>query len=234
MGIYGAKPFINGVRTMSALEKMDEFFNARADTYDNHMLEELQLDEFYAEVCAQFPALREEDRLLDLGCGTGLELDRLFVRCRGLYVTGIDVSAAMLKQLEGKYPNKNLCLIQDSYFDVPFGEGTYDYVLSTYSLHHFSKAQKEALYQKIYGALKPSGIFVLGDYTVKTAQEEAQYLAESRLLLEERGLADGALHIDTPLTKDTETDLLRKTGFLAIRTARQWESTTILVAAKMR
>jgi predicted acetyltransferase len=57
------------------LEEMSAFFNFRADTYDNHMLDDLGLDEFYEAIAACFNAPLK--RLLDLGCGTGLELERL-------------------------------------------------------------------------------------------------------------------------------------------------------------
>jgi hypothetical protein len=36
------------------LEKMNEFFDKRADTYDGHMLEELQLTKFYEAIADCF------------------------------------------------------------------------------------------------------------------------------------------------------------------------------------
>lgn len=40
-------------------------------------------------------------KLLDLGCGTGLELGRIFQRFPDISVTGVDLSSEMLK-IEGK------------------------------------------------------------------------------------------------------------------------------------
>lgn len=217
---------------MAALEKMDAFFNTRANTYDDHMIKDLGLEEFYAEIAALFTNLKDTDSLLDLGCGTGLELTRLFDQCPGIHVTGIDVSSAMLSVLKAKYPDKNLHLICGSYFDTPLENEAYGYALSTYSLHHFPKELKRTLYQKIFRALKHGGMFVLGDYTVKTPEEEAFYLAESLRLSIETEQPDGSYHYDTPFTKDTETGLLKDVGFTDIRTIRQWESTTIFVAVK--
>jgi tRNA (cmo5U34)-methyltransferase len=216
---------------MNTLEKMDAFFNARAGSYDDHMLKDLGLETFYEETANQFAGLKDTDRLLDLGCGTGLELERLFTICPGLFVTGIDVSDAMLSVLNAKYPGRNLHLICGSYFDLTLEDGAYDYALSTYSLHHFSKDQKKNLYQKIRRALKPSGIFVLGDYTVKTQEEEELHLSES-LRLSGENLPAGSYHFDTPFTMETETNLLKSAGFKDIRIAREWESTTLFVAVK--
>ena len=216
---------------MAPLEKMDAFFNARVLGYDDHMLKDLGLEEFYEEIARQLYGLKETDSLLDLGCGTGLELDRLLTQCPGLSVTGIDVSQAMLSLLKAKYPGKNLHLICGSYFDVPLADGAYGYALSTYSLHHFAKEQKRALYQKIFRALKPAGKFVLGDYTVKTQEEEDFYLGES-LRLAGENVPGGSYHYDTPFTPGTEMKLLKEAGFTDIRVARQWENTTVFVAVK--
>ena len=216
---------------MNTPEKMDAFFNARAAGYDDHMLKDLGLEAFYRETAEQFASLCDTDRLLDLGCGTGLELGGLFAKCPGLHVTGIDVSDAMLSLLKAKYPGRNLHLICGSYFDLALEDGVFDYTLSTYSLHHFSKDQKRCLYQKIHRSLKPSGIFVLGDYTVNTREEEELHMSQSQRLSGEN-LPAGSFHYDTPFTRESETSLLKDAGFHDIRIARQWESTTLFVAVK--
>jgi tRNA (cmo5U34)-methyltransferase len=217
---------------MGTLEKMDAFFNARALSYDDHMLKDLGLDEFYVETSKQFAGLKDRDRLLDLGCGTGLELERLFQQCPGLHVTGIDVSDAMLSVLKSKYPGKNLHLICGNYFDTAFGDEAYGFALSTYSLHHFPHKQKQALYQKVCKALVPGGIFVIGDYTVKTKEEEDFHLVQSLRLTGEAGLADGSCHYDTPFTAETEMELLSGAGFSHVRIIKQWERTVLIAAGK--
>ncbi len=216
---------------MPTLEKMDAFFNARAKSYDDHMLHDLDLAEFYAEIAAQFADLKDTDRLLDLGCGTGLELEGLFRKCPGLHVTGIDVSKAMLSVCKEKFSDRNLHLVCGSYFDTALEDGAYGYVLSTYSLHHFSKDQKRALYQRVHAALKPAGMFVLGDYTVKTRQEEDFHLREG-LRLSGENHTEGSYHYDTPFTRETEIGLLKEAGFAAVRVVRQWENTTVLSSIK--
>ena len=155
---------------------MENFFNTHADIYDSHMLDDLKLAEFYETISGCFST--PIGRLLDLGCGTGLELDLLFKRFPDMEVTGIELSAEMLKKLGEKYPDKKLNLICGSYFDEDFG-GTYDCVLSTYSLHHFAEDKKLALYQKIHTALKQDGFFVFGDYIVKTAEQQQALLIEN-------------------------------------------------------
>ena len=53
------------------LEKMGAFFDARLDGYDEHMLTDIEgAGEFYPFTASLLP----EGNILDLGCGTGLEL----------------------------------------------------------------------------------------------------------------------------------------------------------------
>ena len=213
-----------------SLEKMDDFFNVRADLYDSHMLNDLGLDEFYEAIdaCLDKPITR----LLDLGCGTGLELERLFERFPNTEVTGIDMSSEMLKKLELKYPGKSLRLICGSYFDEDF-EGVYDCVLSTYSLHHFSEDEKLALYRKIHAALHWNGVFVFGDYTVSTLERQQELLAYNDTKRREQGIPDGEVyHFDTPFTPETEIRLMKTAMFFDVEVIRQWESTSIIIAKR--
>ena len=122
------------------IETMSDFFDNRADTYDDHMLNELDLNAFYNEIAECIPKNRTNIKLLDLGCGTGLELERIFRIYPFAEVTGIDLSGKMLDILRAKYRDKTsqLKLIRQSYFDMDFGVDIYDIVLSAYSLHHYS------------------------------------------------------------------------------------------------
>lgn len=60
------------------LEKMGAFFDARLEGYDAHQLDCIaSAREFYPFTAAQLPA-GAGARVLDLGCGTGLELDSYY------------------------------------------------------------------------------------------------------------------------------------------------------------
>ena len=217
---------------MTDLEPMGAFFDKRADIYDSHMLNDLQLAEFYEAAAGIFPETEGEVSLLDLGCGTGLELERLFLKMPRLCVTGIDLSSEMLRILRTKYPDREIKIICGSYFETDFGENAFDCVLSTYSLHHFTEAEKQTLYKRIHMALKPDGLFVSGDYICKTDEEQQLYLKESRRLKEAHSLPQGMYHYDTPFTAETETALLKRAGFSEVRLVQKWESTGLFTARK--
>lgn len=214
------------------LEKMNDFFDARADGYDNHMLIDLALDEFYEEIACLVESERKDFCLLDLGCGTGLELKRLFEKYPAMSVTGIDLSAKMLQKLKEKFPNKNLRLLCGSYFKLGLGNG-YDVALSTYSLHHFNEGEKLLLYRKIYASINENGVFIEGDYIANTIEKQLLHLAELDRLKREQNIPDGEFfHYDIPLTVETQIRLLNEAGFSDVKIVKQWDNTGIFMARR--
>ena len=150
------------------LEEMSAFFEARLEGYEAHMLEAIEgAEDFYPFTAALLPEAPGA-AVLDLGCGTGLELEWYSRRNPTARVTGIDLSAGMLEALGKKPFGARLTLIQGSYFDVPLGESAFDGAVSVESLHHFTQAEKTGLYARLHRALKPSGYFILTDYFAPT------------------------------------------------------------------
>ena len=215
------------------LEKMDDFFAARVDGYDEHMRTNIEgASGFYAYTASLLPRAAGS-RVLDLGCGTGLELEEYFRLCPDAAVTGIDLSDAMLQALESKLGNRNIRLINASYFDEPLGEKAFDAAVSVESLHHFPADQKEQLYTTLHAALEENGCFVLTDYFAESEDLEREYFRNLAQLKQEQGLPDDVFfHYDTPLTVEHEMDVLRRAGFRDVRIMQQWgESTCTVLAA---
>ena len=104
------------------LEKMSDFFESRLDGYDAHMLNDIEsANEFYPFTASLLP-IENNCCILDLGCGTGLELEEYFKLNPTAKITGIDLAEGMLNALREKFTDKEITLIQGSYFDIPFGE----------------------------------------------------------------------------------------------------------------
>ena len=213
------------------LERMDDFFAARVNGYDEHMRMTIEgASDFYAYTASLLP-MESGAQVLDLGCGTGLELEEYFNLNPDANVTGIDLSEAMLKSLKEKFPNKSINLVLGSYFDVPFGENKYDAAVSVESLHHFPAEQKETLYRKLFAALKENGRFVLTDYFAESEELEKEYFRNLKQLKEEQGLSGNEFyHYDTPLTVDHEMQVLRRAGFSDVQILKEWGTTFTLLA----
>lgn len=218
---------------MATLEKMAAFFEARLDGYDEHMLNNIEsATEFYPFTASLLPMTAGAE-VLDLGCGTGLELEfycRLNPTAR---ITGIDLSAGMLDALRAKLKEQDMTLIQGSYFDVSLEAGKYNAALSVESLHHFTKEQKAGLYRRLHEAMTPDGYFILTDYFAPTEADEAFHASELARLKAEQGITDGEFyHYDTPLTVEHEIQALMDGGFSKVEILGKWGATATLRAVK--
>ena len=213
------------------LEKMGDFFDARTEGYEEHQLNTIDFaQEFYPFTAGCLPK-ESGARILDLGCGTGLELDEFFDLNPDAKVTGIDLAAGMLDELKKKFIGKDINLILGSYFDVPFGVSQFDAAVSVESLHHFTKEEKIPLYTKLKAALKNGGYFILTDYFAMTDEEELSRRQELLLLRKEQNLPDGEFyHYDTPLTVEHEKEALLAAGFSSIEVLKNWGHTYIIKA----
>ncbi len=207
------------------LEEMAAFFEKRLDGYDEHMRTEIEgSGAFYPFTASLLPA-KAGCRVLDLGCGTGLELEAYFRLNPGALVTGIDLSPGMLEALRRKFPGREgLELVCGSYFDVPLGEN-YDAAVSVESLHHFPAEAKLGLYRRLRAALRPEGVFILTDYFAESEARERAYFEDLRRLRRAEGLPAGSYHYDTPLTVAHELDILRKAGFSRAEIMARWGNT---------
>lgn len=215
------------------LEKMDEFFERRLPGYDEHMLTEIEgAGEFYPYTASLLPR-KTDANILDLGCGTGLELEAYLSLNPGAQITGIDLSGAMLEALKEKFPDGNLHLICGSYFDMDLGVEQFDAAVSVESLHHFTGEKKLMLYRKLLRSLKSDGYFVLTDYFAPSEAFEKESFKTLEQLKCEQGISDGGFyHYDTPLTVGHERSLLQQAGFSEVRVLKDWGATHTILAKR--
>ncbi len=107
------------------MEEMAAFFARRVEEYDRHMREEVEgCREGYERMAQLLPGTLS--RLLDLGCGTGLERETIFARFPQLEVTAIDLSNAMLQKGPGQIPRPPPAADRGDYLREDFGAGKYD------------------------------------------------------------------------------------------------------------
>ena len=215
------------------LEKMDLFFENRLSTYDEHMLTVIEgANEFYKYTASLLPQEADAE-VLDLGCGTGLELEEYFSLNPNAHITGIDLSKAMLEALVAKFSDKKLNLICNSYFEEDLGFEKYNAAVSVESLHHFTSDRKLSLYRKLLRALKTNGYFILTDYFAESEALETEYFETLEKLKREQGISDDEFyHYDTPLTAEHEIEILKAAGFSDVKILKNWGAAYTLSAMR--
>jgi len=219
---------------MEEPEDMAAFFDTRAAGYDEYMRDFIfsgtaAFTEFYQAVSAPIEKTDEALNILDLGCGTGLEIEPLLQRVPNALITGVDVSNNMLELLRKRYRAhmSQITLLMDSYLTMPFGTEAYEHVISVLAIHHLLREPKRNLYMKIHAALKPGGKYIEGD-SVVPAEMESQFLAEYHQQAASVPEAeDGYYHIDVPFSIDTQRALLLEAGFKDFELVWQKDSSAV-------
>jgi ubiquinone/menaquinone biosynthesis C-methylase UbiE len=101
------------------------------------------------------------ERILDLGCGTGVLIQHLLQIAPKIQIIGIDTSAEMLEIAKQKLP-ESVELKVGSADNLPFPSNYFDVVVST-SAFHFFRDPSQVL-QEAKRVLKPNGRLVITDW----------------------------------------------------------------------
>ena len=166
--------------------------------------------------------------LLDIGCGAGNYSLRLLQELPGLDVTLIDLSQPMLDralQRVGAATTGRVSARAGDIREAELGAGQFDVVLAAAVLHHLrTDAEWDAVFAKIYTALKPGGslwIFDLVD-SASPAIEEVMRRRYSQYLVAFKGAEyrDQVFAYiaaeDTPRPVVDQLDQMRRAGFTAL------------------
>ena len=95
--------------------------------------------------------------ILDLGCGSGDPADVEMARAHA--VTGVDISGAQIELARRNVPAGTF--IHGDAGSVDFPAGSFDAVVSFYTLEHLPREEHGALLRRIHGWLRPGGWLLL-------------------------------------------------------------------------
>jgi len=216
-------------------EAMGNFFDRRSESYDQHMRENVaNFEDFYRAAAQPIPKSERPLEVLDLGCGTGLELEAVFDRVPKARITAVDLSPGMLAELERKYADRSeqIEVICGSYLEIELPEARYDLALSVMTMHHLLPDPKLALYQKIIKSLKPGGFYIEGDYVVSPETNREMLSAYEELREKHGAVGQGLFHLDLPLTLPIQKELLLEAGFGVVREHWKQAQAVVLSAEK--
>lgn len=189
-------------------------------------------DAFYGtavELTATAPSAAP--KVLDLGAGTGLLAHMVQQRLPNARLTLLDFSDEMLARARTRFAGAP-CPVQiraGDYVAAPLG-GPWDAIVSALSIHHLTDKDKRHLYQRVFEALVPGGLFVNADNVLAEdpagqARDRAAWIAairasgfpETEL---QAALARTQVDILAPLA--AQLDWLREAGFVEVSCHYQW------------
>lgn len=217
------------------LEEMSAFFNSRSAAYDETHLSGISGGKDTKDIIASI--LPEKCKnLLDIGIGTGIELEKIYERFPEISVTGVDFAEKMTDILKEKYPDKNIDISNSNFIEYSYPTDKYDACVSVMALHHYRPETKVLLYKKIYSALKSGGVYIESDYILtgnNAFNEQERLLSEYDKRVATEGLnPEKEYHFDTPCCVDTEIKALNAAGFKNVTVVKEFGTTLIIKAMK--
>jgi len=198
-------------------ERMGEFFKARAQGYDEHMM--LHFGEEYRKLGDFIPKTNEVILILDIGCGTGIELDYIWTNAPNAHITCLDLSKDMLALLLKNHAGRldQIEAIEVSYFNWQYPEKFFDIAVSSQTMHHFRPEQKTKVYHNLCKALKTDGFYIENDFYMDAVGSE-QYRRRYEVIMS--GISEqadtGQYHIDIPCTIEVQLELFLDAGFRTV------------------
>lgn len=142
-----------------------EIFDRSVHRYDQTRRQLIPcFDDFY-RIAAELVPFAPDDvfSVLDLGAGTGLLSMIISARYPGAHFTLTDISGEMLDKARKRFENES------RRFSFEVGDyslelsGTFDLVVSALSIHHLEDLRKASLFDAVYRALCPGGMFINAD-----------------------------------------------------------------------
>jgi ubiquinone/menaquinone biosynthesis C-methylase UbiE len=103
-------------------------------------------------------------RVLDLGCGTGLLAIMLKQSTPEAQVTGLDGDEAVLSIARDKSRGTDIQWDHALAFDMPYPDQSFDAVVSSFVTHHLTSADKVRAFKEVHRVLRPDGWFHIVDF----------------------------------------------------------------------
>lgn len=100
--------------------------------------------------------LPEASAILDLGCGAGIPITRALAERHS--VTGVDVSAEMLRLARAAVPEGRFLCSDISSVELP--EGSFDAVVAIFVLFHLPREEHPEVFRRVWSWLRPGGYFL--------------------------------------------------------------------------
>lgn len=139
-------------------DRITQEYAGLADTYDTRW-------SFYVDATARATVARlplcDSDRLLDIGCGTGVLLRRLSAIHPAARLTGVDPVPEMLAIARRRLPSA--VELQRGWAEtLPFADRQFDVVVSCNMFHYI--AEPDTALREIKRVLRPDGRLVITDW----------------------------------------------------------------------
>ncbi|MEC4686147.1 MAG: methyltransferase domain-containing protein [Nitrospirota bacterium] len=216
-------------RSRWAKADFSQEYREKADIY---IVERRRMFGIMKSFYRHFPGSRQNNMLLDLGCGDGIVTHELLSVDESISATLIDGSVDMLNKARERLKGfKNINYIQASFQEMlekEIPEQDFDFIVSALAIHHLTMNEKRDFFRLIYSHLKAGGYFMNIDVILAPTETLDQwYMKLWEEWMDERKATPGMegnyfdditrrykeADENKPDTLNEQLDTLRKLGF---------------------
>lgn len=174
----------------------------------------------------QIADLKEDEKVLDVGMGTGVLMIEAIKQHPTIKITGLDPDKKIIDIAESKLNKLGMEaeLAKGFAQSMPFENDSFDVAISTLVFHHIPTQAKKVAIKEIYRVLNERGRFILADFG------KPQTLPET-VLLNLGSIFDGRKNMEANL-KGQLPILLQKEGFKATEASTRYHGVQFLLAQK--
>jgi malonyl-CoA O-methyltransferase len=144
-------------------------FSKSAVTYDDHAAVQKKC----AEKLVDFLDLDYFNKILEIGCGTGVYTSKLKERYPEVDITAIDISTDMVEMARRKIPSSNISFYVSDAEGLKMGQ-KFDLITSNASLQWFSALDRS--FSRFSEHLSPGGVICFSIYGPETFKEFKEVL----------------------------------------------------------
>lgn len=152
-----------------------DFSNTYLNAVDIFIPERQKMIKVLESFYANFLVKKDNNRILDLGCGDGILTYRLYSIDNNIAATLIDGSEEMLdKARENLKEINNTQFISARFqdlFEKDFELPLFDLAISSLAIHHLNRQEKKAIFEFVFKKLNIGGYFLNMDVVLSPTQE---------------------------------------------------------------
>ncbi|CZE47194.1 carboxy-S-adenosyl-L-methionine synthase CmoA [Campylobacter geochelonis] len=225
------------------IEKQFEFDENVASVFDDMISRSVPYYQISSNLVCELlvKILKDDSKVVDLGCSTGTTLLNLFQRNPNFKLFGVDNSHAMLEiaRNRAKAYGADIKFIEDDILKYDFMG--FDAVLLNYTLQFIRPLKREKFVREIYDNLNDGGVFVFSEkliYDDKNLQKKIIEIYEeykvsqgySRYEISQK--REALENVLIPFSEDENKNMVKNVGFKSVETMFKWGNFAVFVAFK--
>ena len=154
--------------TNSSLTALSDLELRTVADYDANANKRVRGPEYWVQEIENFSCLLQRGRVLEIGCGSGVEGDALTKK--GFSYVGTDISKGYLECAKRLYPN--LELHQMNAYEIKFADNSFDGLWAGNVLYHLPKARIAEALREIFRVVRHDGLVFI---TLPVGNEEKMW-----------------------------------------------------------